>query len=41
MISFLNTDKSTCPRGYIVITCLHKSVGWSVGFGLKIYLVVV
>ena len=20
-----------CPRGYITITCLHKSAGWSVG----------
>ena len=21
----------TFPRGYITITCLHKSAGWSVG----------
>ena len=20
--------KSVCPRGYITITCLHKSAGW-------------
>jgi len=25
-------EENSCPRGYITITYLHKSAGWSVGF---------
>jgi len=29
--SYGDLISKSCPRGYITITCLHKSAGWSVG----------
>ena len=31
MIKKVRTPNTLCHRGYITITCLHKSAGWSVG----------
>jgi hypothetical protein len=30
MIKKVRTPNTLCHRGYITITCLHKSAGWSV-----------